>query len=233
MKKGVYQSYSLSGTELSILLSAKNAESVRCFDFLKEKENDEAYYYSLESMVRRGIITVDADGAKPSSVYDEMIGHMVSCGTTAVLRTSQDEFSDYCVYEKDGKILAVALSSKKKKNLLLTYITQEEFDRDFIPDGFIPAELQDTPLPEEEEDADFCHNMLRLLKSGDEIHDVRFLFGADITDGAGNGRSLIAVHMPRGYYLLDFKGDSLEIEVYSREGLMCKLQEAVKGEEKL
>lgn len=230
MKEGLYESYSLRGTELALLLSGKKAKAVYSLGFMDGSESKEDYLYAIEHMTKQGIAFENEGRLIVNEPYNSMAEFIASAVVTVTIRSSRDDHGDLCIYiDNGGKLLVLSLSPRRKNTVLLTYLDKDELFESYLAEDLFIDNIGAFVPAEELSGEDFIP-MLKLLRESAYISDVRFILGVDVVYKDRDSRdSFVVAQMPTGIYTAYFKNDRSSVEVYSKESFKDKLSEVLQG----
>lgn len=234
MREELYESYSLRGTELALLLAGKGCNKVCSMPFINGSEDREQYLYSIERMSKNGIITPTGSDFLINEPYCSVIEHIVDSQTVVLLRSGVGRAVDQCLYydNKTDDIAVICRSAHNKKRVLLTMISSYKFLSEYADAAYLPDMFGGTMEPQNEDLSEVAITILNGLKNGDAIDDVRFLLGAHVVNrDKKKEQSILVLHLPRGVYLLTYDEIGSNSEIYTPEAFLQKLYDMTGGME--
>lgn len=232
MREELYKSYSLSGTDLALLLAGKGCNEVCSIPFINGSEGREQYLYSIERMSKNGIIIPTGSEFLINEPYSRFIEHIVNSHTVVLLRSGMGTSLDQCLYydTNTNDIAVVCRSAHNKNRVLLTMISSDKFLREYADAVYLPDIFAGTEEPQNEDLSEVAIRILNGLKNGEVLDDVRFLLGAYVVSrDKKREQSILVLHLPRGVYLLTYDEIGSNSEIYTPEAFLQKLYDMTGG----
>ena len=176
----------------------------------------------------------DGTGFTVKEPYRSEMMRIGNADSVVVLRSGTAGCRDMCLYDGgDGAVTAAWMSDRSNK-IKITTLDGDGFRRDLLDGDFLPPKTPSTQEPDHEDLSEDAFSLLQKLYSGDASDDVSFIAGAYVLDRMARvKKSLLAMHTPRGAFLLYYDEIGSGAGIYSPEAFRTAFNEKLWGGELL
>ena len=221
---GTKESFILSFSEMSLILSSLPKKNV--IGFGKEFENISRgdQIYALNDLVKRGAVIMDGGAFRLTEPFSLIKKCIEESERSFVVRTSDESFRDTCIYIGKNYIVRATPSFVKQGSVSVSVFDADQFCPEDVFDDILPensfAEIERPSC-----DTEIFRMMNEQLTDNDEITDVRLEFGAVFYDkNAARIGSLFVSVLPEGSYIIEYQREVLcDVIPYSRQEFLKKL----------
>lgn len=141
--------YTLSVTQLMVLLKGAGYNSVSGFTAGSTVLDDESVIRSLHAMSKSGLLTLHGDSFEMIPALKEAVRRIGSVEKMMILRTGDGELPDKCIYPGEKWLVCTARLSDKN-HLSMCFMTPQELFDELADEGYLPKSGDDKLFSEEE-----------------------------------------------------------------------------------
>ena len=209
--------YSLSVTQLMVLLKGAGYTTLSGFDTDNPALDDAGVLRALNALMKSGVITAGGDSFEMNHEIKNAVGRIGGSDGFITLRTGNDRLPDRCIYPGDA-LLVCTLRSSDRGHLSLCHESVSELYEELTDEGYLPAR-RDEGLFDEEALIDYERELYRSLpKSRALTSSSCILLSLDVMNGDADAPYLRIIDYYFYHYLVFFDGERIRRAPYSPEG---------------